>query len=90
MRRARITLVFVVTMGLAACASKPPSRVHYVGPAFGPALAHNAAPTDGRLRLASLGAGDALGRNVHQNDVYLAYLAEVSAPLRVTGVADAP
>lgn len=77
-------------MALAACTTKPPSRVHYIGPAFGPTMAQSTTPTDGRLRLASLGAGDAIGRSVHQNDVYLAYLAEVSAPLRFTSVPDAP
>lgn len=90
MRRARIPLALFATAVLTACTSKPPSRVHYVGTALGPMLAQNNTPTDGRLRLASLGAGDAIGRSVHQNDVYLAYLAEVSAPLRFTSVPEAP
>ncbi len=87
---AGLLIALLAALPLVGCMSKPSSRVHYVGPAPDPAFAASHAPSDGRLRLATLGSGDALGRSIHQNDVYLAYLAQVSAPLRVTGVPDAP
>ena len=86
----RLAVAAVAVSALTGCLSKPVSRVHYVGPEFGPKVASTPARSGGQLRLTTLGAGDALGRSIHQNDVYLAYLAEVAAPLRVTGVADAP
>ncbi|MFO0832133.1 MAG: hypothetical protein U0637_09840 [Phycisphaerales bacterium] len=89
-RTARLATALLASTMLTACMTRPASRVHYMGPDFSGATAARPAHPDGRLRLASLGAGDPLGRSVYQNDVYLAYLSEVAAPLRVTGVSDAP
>jgi hypothetical protein len=68
--------------------TKPPSRVHYVGPDAGPAFASTT--RGGVLRLSSLGAGNPLGRSVHQNDRYLAYMTQVSAPIRLGAAPDVP
>ncbi len=78
---------------LGGCMSKPASHVHYYGPDLGPAARVVAQAEDGSpalVRLATLGAGDGLGSTIFQNDVYLAYMEQVSPPLRMTNVLDTP
>jgi hypothetical protein len=78
---ARLALVLVPIGLLCACAGKPRSHVYYFAP-----QTENPVMTNGRL--ASLGAGDALGVQVRRNDIYLAYLRERGQPMLLTGVSN--